>query len=153
MRGITFEIPNAYGRYLFEILHGIDIHKFTWKVGDGEAYYVENNTLKDSLFLHTYQLNSMQLFREISKEDYYLIFADLKGFPIGGILKEINTYQDFVESDCQFVLLVVDSSYVTIYSKNKNTIKQLFSNAENAGYKNISYITDENDQNSTLVAF
>ena len=41
VRGISFEIPNAYGRYLFEILDNIEITEFIWRIGGGEAYYVE----------------------------------------------------------------------------------------------------------------
>lgn len=37
MRGLSFEIPNTYGKHLFENLKCIDIQGFTWKIGDGEA--------------------------------------------------------------------------------------------------------------------
>lgn len=68
-------------------------------------------------------------------------------------MREIETYQEFVESECTFVLLLVDSSYVTIYSKDQVTVKYLFSKAITAGYKNIEYITDENDTRTKLIAF
>ena len=50
VRGISFEIPNAYGKYLFEILDGINLKGLTWKIGGGESYFIENNTLGDPLF-------------------------------------------------------------------------------------------------------
>ena len=50
MRGISFEIPNAYGKYLFEILDGINLKGLTWKIGGGESYFIENNTLGEPLF-------------------------------------------------------------------------------------------------------
>lgn len=31
MKGITFEIPNAYGEYLFDILDANNIKEMTWK--------------------------------------------------------------------------------------------------------------------------
>lgn len=68
-------------------------------------------------------------------------------------MRELATYQEFAESECQFVLLIVDSSYVTIYSKGQITSKHLFSKAITAGYKNLEYITDENDEIKTLIAF
>lgn len=152
MRGISFEIPNAYGKYLCEILDGINIKGLTWKIGGGESYFIENNTLGPRLF-STILLTGEELHKEISKEDYYLIFVDLKGFPKKSDVREIATYQEFVESECKFVLLLVDSSYVTIYSKDPITIKDIFSKAVTVGYKNIEYITDENDTNTTLIAF
>ena len=153
MRGLSFEIPNAYGKYLFEILDGTNIKGFTWKIGDGESYFIENNTLGSPLFPTSCVLDGQGLHKEISNEAYYLIFVDLKGFPRKSDVREIATYQEFVESECQFVFLLVDSSYVTIYSKDQITIKQMFSKAITAGYKNIEYITDENDERTTLIAF
>lgn len=153
MRGLSFEIPNAYGKYLFEILDGTNIKGLTWKIGDEESYFVENNTLGNPLFPTTCILDGQELYKEISKQDSYLIFVDLKGFLKKSDVREIATYQEFVESECQFVLLLVDSSYVTIYSKDQITIKNIFAKAVSAGYKNIEYITDENDERITLRAF
>ena len=67
-----------------------------------------------------------ELHKEISNDDYYLIFVDLKAFSRTSYVREIATYQEFVESDCQFVLLIVDSSFVTIYAKDQITIKQIY---------------------------
>lgn len=153
MRGLSFEIPNAYGKYLFEILDGTNIKGLTWKIGDGESYFVENNTLGNPLFPTTCILDGEGLYKDISKQDSYLIFVDLKGFLKKSDVREIATYQEFVESECQFVLLLVDSSYVTIYSKDQITIKNIFAKAVSAGYKNIEYITDENDERTALIVF
>ena len=152
MRGISFEIPNAYGRYLFEILDNIEITEFIWRIGGGEAYYVEASKL-DTLLPTGIIVDGQTLKNIISKKDYYLIFADLKGFTKEEDVREIETYQEFLESKCQFVLLVVDSSWIYIYSKDPDIIKQLHSNAVAAKYKNIKYLTDENDTLTTLIAF
>ncbi|MGE7925762.1 DUF2691 family protein [Viridibacillus arvi] len=153
IRGLTFEIPNGYGKYLFEILSDLELNGLNWRVGGGESYFKENNTLGKPLFPSLCTVNGETLSELISKEEYYLIFVDLKAFANKLDVKEIATYQEFVESECQFVLLVVDSSYVTIYSKKQDIIKQLFSKGENTGYKNVKYITDENDSRTTLIAF
>lgn len=153
IRGITFEIPNGYGKYLYDILSDLELNGFNWRIGGGESYKKENNTLGEPLFPSLCTVNGETLSEIISKEEYYLIFIDLKAFENKLDVKEIATYQEFVESECQFILLVVDSSYVTIYSKNQNIIQQLFSKGVIAGYKNIEYITDENDRNTTLIAF
>lgn len=153
MRGVSFEIPNTYGKYLFEILDGSQIREFIWRVIDVESYRIENKTLGEPLFPATCIVDGEKLYREISKDDQYLIFVDLKAFPNEADVKEITTYQEFVDSECQFVLLVVDSSYVTIYAKDQMTIKQLHAKAVTAGYKNIVYITDDNDEQKSLIAF
>lgn len=153
MRGISFEIPNAFGKYLFQMLHNINITDFIWKVGGGEAYYIEANQLDTSLFPPVDIIDGTTLHSIISKKDYYLIFADFKGFAKNIDIREIETYEDFIKSECQFVFLVVDSSSVYIYSKDQDTIKQLYSNAIAAQFDHIHYLTDENDPLTTLIAF
>ncbi|WP_396021688.1 DUF2691 family protein [Bacillus cereus group sp. BfR-BA-01380] len=49
-RGICFEIPNEYGSLLGEVLKPIDITAFSWRIGDGESYIVENDQLGKELF-------------------------------------------------------------------------------------------------------
>lgn len=41
MRGLSFEIPNKYGQYLFDILNAFDFKQYVWKTGGEEAYYIK----------------------------------------------------------------------------------------------------------------
>ena len=153
MRGISFEIPNAYGKYLLELLDGLDITEWTWKIGDGESYVIQKDALGEPLFSNDCLLDGDELGRIISMDDYYLIFVDLKAFSKTSSVRDITTYQEFMESDCQFVILIVDCSYVTIYAKDQHTVQHLFLKAIANGYENTEYITDENDERTTLIAF
>ncbi|MEK4110962.1 hypothetical protein ABIC86_001498 [Paenibacillus sp. DS2363] len=49
-RGVRFEIPNAYGRFLGEILKPMEVSNFDWFIGEEESYFVVDDTLGDSLF-------------------------------------------------------------------------------------------------------
>ncbi|WP_313237310.1 DUF2691 family protein [Sporosarcina ureae] len=153
MRGVSFEIPNEYGKQLFDILKEVDVSRWGWQIGDGEAYIIENDTLGKDLFGTITHLTGKELMNLISINEYYLIFADLKAYLNVESECKIESYEDFLKSDCQFVLLIVDSSYVTIYSKNKSTIQSLYNQAVAAKYKEIEYITDDNDERTTLIAF
>lgn len=153
MRGISFEIPNKYGKQLFDILKEVDVSRWDWQIGGGEAYIIENGTLGKDLFGTITNLTGKELIKLISVNEYYLIFADLKAYMNVESQLKIETYEDFLESDCHFVLLLVDSSYVTIYSKSKSTLQSLYNQAVAAKYKEIEYITDDNDERTTLIAF
>ncbi|WP_407944606.1 DUF2691 family protein [Paenibacillus swuensis] len=48
------------------------------------------------------------------------------------------------------VLLVVDSSYVTVYCKDNKILDDLYLNAIDKGFENVEYITDENDFRTRL---
>ena len=153
MRGVSFEIPNEYGKQLFDILKEVDVSRWEWQIGDGEAYIIENDPLGKELFGTITNLTGKELMKLISINEYYLIFADLKAYMNVESELKVESYEEFLKSDCQFVLLLVDSSYVTIYSKSKSTIQSLYDQAVAAKYKEIEYITDDNDERTTLIAF
>ncbi|WP_225742818.1 DUF2691 family protein [Marinilactibacillus sp. Marseille-P9653] len=156
MKGLSFEIPNMQGKYLLDILEETNLKDMNWWIGGGESYKIQNNTLGDSLFSEEWEMDKIggeKLHKLISQQEYYLIFCDLKGFPKNSDAKEVSTYEEFLESDCQFVLNLVDSSYTTIYSKNQMTIENLYTKAIILGYENVSYLEDEIDGNTTLIAF
>ncbi|MFI8496736.1 DUF2691 family protein [Peribacillus butanolivorans] len=73
IRDITFEIPNTVGKYLFDILSDINLKGLAWRIGGGESYIIENNTLGKPLFPSTGLLNGDTLYKNIFKDNYYLI--------------------------------------------------------------------------------
>ena len=153
MRRLSFEIPNEYGQYLFDILNAFDFKQYFWKTGGEEAYFIENDELSTPLFPKPHVYTGEAFYKRISERDYYVIFADLKAFNDPLHVKEISTYEEFLNSKCEFVLLLVDCSYVTIYAKNPEVITALYAKAIDSAYENVAYITDENDNRTTLVAF
>ncbi|WP_339175941.1 DUF2691 family protein [Solibacillus sp. FSL R5-0691] len=153
MRGLSFEIPNEYGRYLYDILEDINIKNYFWKAGDGEAYYIENNQLGAAMFPQPYTYTGEDLYNQITAKDYYVIFADLKAFKEHTAVQDIFTYEDFLVSQCEIALLIVDSSYVTIYAKDEHITDRIYRKVVQNGYENIEYITDENDLRTTLTSF
>lgn len=149
-RGISFESPNEYGTILGEVLKPIDTTVFKWRIGNGESYIVVDDELDEALFSEDKKaIEGTELKKLIENNKYYIISADLQSYPKDEF-SEIKTYDDFVESQCQLVLLVVDSCYFTIYCRNKETIELLYKNATDCGFENIKYITDENDTRTRL---
>ncbi|WP_223643477.1 DUF2691 family protein [Planococcus sp. 4-30] len=149
-RGISFEIPNKYGRWLGEILKPIDITAFDWQIGSGESYTVIDEQLDEELFSNERNIiEGAGLKNRIEANRYYIIFTDLQAFPKNEVTR-VETFEEFLESDCQLVLLVVDCIYVTIYCKNQESIELLNKNAIACGFEEIEYITDENDGRTRL---
>lgn len=65
---------------------------------------------------------------------------------------ELNTYEDFLKSDCEIIILITDSVFVDIYAKDEMVINKIKYNAEQCDFKDIAYITDENDYRTYLSA-
>ncbi|MGN7477762.1 DUF2691 family protein [Solibacillus silvestris] len=153
-RGLTFEMPNKYGKLLGKLLKPIDISAFNWCIGGGESYKVVNNQLAEDLFTFDKEvIEGAALKNLLENNEYYIIFADLKAYPKGKEFSHIETYEDFLISNCELVFLVVDSSYTTIYCKDQSAIEYLYKNALKCGFENIDYLTDENDARTSLTAF
>ncbi|MEK4251881.1 DUF2691 family protein [Paenibacillus sp. FSL W7-1287] len=145
-RGISFEIPNEYGRFLEEILKPLDVTAFDWFVGGEEAYIVTDKGLSNPLFPEMVLGMKGEILKDIIENNkYYLIFADLKAYPKGTYITEINTYKEYLDCDCQLSLLVIDSSYISIYCKESELLEDLYENARISGFNPLEYITDEND--------
>ncbi|MFA2692157.1 DUF2691 family protein [Bacillus mycoides] len=149
-RGITVDIPNEYDNLLWKMLKPIDISSFDWWVGSEESYLVARGGLDEALFPEEPSIVEGSDLKRLFKDNiYYVIFADLKAYPKGEEVVDIETYEEFKESKCELVLLVADSTYVTIYAKDQKEIKSLYENAQNQGYY-VEYVTDENDGRTRL---
>lgn len=153
IRGVSVEIPNEHGRFLGELLKPFPVAAYNWHVGAEESYRIVNGQF-ESIFPKPVECMNGEILKNIiEKEEYDLIFQDLKAFPKTARSIEINTYSDFLISECELSLLVIDSSYVAIYCKKESTAHKLHHHAQALNYSNIRYITDENDFRTKLTVY
>ncbi|MFV9833117.1 DUF2691 family protein [Bacillus stercoris] len=149
-RGVSFQIPNEYGIFLWRILQPVGIAHYKWQTS-GESYFVVDGELDNEELFHDFAIVEGADFAQLLKTNqYYTIFVELKAFPHGKTVNQVNTYEEFADSDCEFVLLIADNSYVSIYCKNKNTIEKLYFNALHNDFEDVQFITDENDTRTGL---
>ncbi|MEH6842301.1 DUF2691 family protein [Priestia aryabhattai] len=152
-RGISFEIPNKCGTFLGDVLKPIDITDFIWRVSNEESYLEVNDKLDEELFPEEKKvMPGTELKNLLENNVYYIIFADLKAYPKENI-SELATYEEFIESDCELVLLVVDSCYTTIYCKDKEKLELLYRNAQAYEFKDVQYVTEKNDIRTRLTVW
>jgi hypothetical protein len=148
-RGLSFKIPNKYGKYILEILQPVDCNKYNWVI-DSDQVWIKNVSKKKytDLFFKK-RLKGGEFFKIINKEEYYIVSARIGGYNNLEINVNINTYSDFMNSKCEIFILLVDSVYVEIYCKSLILIESLYKNAKEKGFENLEYI-DENDTRSTM---
>jgi len=149
-RGITYEIPNEYGSFIFDILEPLSSLDLLWYVGEQEIYKVEEDKSQNKpLLLNNVTMDSKTFWKSLKGNEYYVIFSDLKAYSTENITP-IETYKDFLESDCQLVLLIADCTMVTVYCKDPQLLELLYKKANTMNYKNIEYITNENDERTGM---
>ncbi|MED0799829.1 DUF2691 family protein [Bacillus inaquosorum] len=88
-----------------------------WELNDQE-FFKDNSVVEGAVFANHLKTNQ-----------YYTIFVELQAYPFGQAVDLVQTYEEFIDSDCELVLLLADSSYVSIYCKDRNVIEKLFINA------------------------
>ncbi|WP_231574751.1 DUF2691 family protein [Paenibacillus sp. FSL R7-0273] len=153
-RGLTCEIPNERGRFLGDLLQPFDTAAYDWYNGGEEAYFCNEEIITDPLFPNQlFDMDGVVLKDIVENNEYYIIFADLKAFPKGTKVVNVQTYEEYVKSDCQFVLIIVDCVYAAVYCKDQDKLAELYLNAQSQGYSNVQYTTDENDFRTRLSAW
>lgn len=144
-RGIFVDIPNENDNLLWKVLKPIDITSFDWRVENEESYFILPDGLGTELFSEDNKVMSgLELKKLIKDNIYYLIFADLKAYPKGEEVVDIETYEEFKEGKCKVVVLVADGDYIQVYAKNQEEIEMMYENAIDQGFY-VEYVTDEND--------
>lgn len=141
MIGIQFEVPNESGCILKNILNGIDVERYFWKISEDDIYLVPCSKENQFLFT-TSSLAGNEFNRKINSSKYLVVFASIWAFFLPDDVCELKTYQDFVDSNCQMVILITDTTIVKILSKNLEVTRQIYRNAIEYKYKKIVYITN-----------
>lgn len=149
-RGISFELPNDYGSFLKDILQPINVQAFEWHIDNVEAFASRNGSHMTDLFpRNREQLTGSELKKVIETEQAYVIFAELRAFR-GPVTSHPATYEEFAASDCQLVLLIVDTIYTTIYCKDQQMLHALYENAHSFGFRDLEYLNEQNDSRTRL---
>ncbi|MCG7343558.1 DUF2691 family protein [Sporosarcina sp. ACRSL] len=88
-------------------------------------------------------MDGQTFMKHISKEDYYLIFADIKAFPTLESVVSIENETDFMKSSCKLGLSLSDSAYMIVYSREKPILLEILKRAETLGYQDIRFMKKE----------
>jgi len=151
IRGISFKILDQWDKNLENILAGIEIEKYDWKVYFHLAYFknekvlYERYTSLDRPIIEDREYEGDTFRKLVNNIDYLLVALDMKVYYPGSEGKDVETYEEYLESDCQMAVLCCDWYYYEIYAKDREITDRIKKNCEANGYENIQYITDEND--------
>ena len=126
MLGIKFEIENEYSNFLEKILEDIGI----------DVTIPENGM---NIFLDDIYSND-EFQKMIGIKRYYTVFANIQLYDKSINLIDINTYEDFMNSDCQLILFVTDNIFVDIYANNDEMLDKIYQNAKKYNFDNMKII-------------
>ncbi|MBU8788719.1 DUF2691 family protein [Bacillus glycinifermentans] len=67
----------------------------------------------------------------------YTICAHMKAFPKNQHPEQIETYGEFIKSECRLIVPAADSCYASIYGKDQKQIGLLYRNAKACGFEHV----------------
>lgn len=111
---------------MWQILGCIEIDKFCW-YNIEEQSEVWSDSQGGEFFNSNYldgENSSMRI-----HNDHYIVFLKLQAYFEKGRFNSIHTYDEFLESDCQLIILIYDCEFVELYLKDQDYIRKIYENA------------------------
>lgn len=139
LRGVSFE--ESCAEKLFPKLDAL-------MNGSTYEWYIDDVELNSYVF-HEGRYSSSG-FRGALSELTNLSFARIRRYPLGAEIEPVDQYSDFVESDCDVLILFFDGGFYEIYLKDEVLIHRLFQLCTDNGSEEIKYIDDASDGRSRM---
>jgi hypothetical protein len=136
--GLDIRVKNEYSNYLYKILNGINLFNFVWYINADDFLYSESGNLNESFF-GTNILSGEEFFKCISRDNYYMIFADIKAYPLGCESTELETFEDFLKSNCELIFLCTDSTFIEFYCKDRDILDKVYNNCTGDEFETVQY--------------
>lgn len=152
MFGLEFQVKNEKNNFLYKILRNVNVLTYEWEIITDDTIDYENLNIDQGLFCSNV-VDGESFFKSIIKEKYYMIFVDVKAFPKNSTHEKIVTVKEFLESDCQMILLCVDSEFIEFYCKEKLIYDTVYHNCIEFSFENIEDISMENNCDRLVIAF
>ena len=133
---------------LRSILRCIDMVKYDWyNIMDQNETWADINGVK---FLDEEFYTGKALSQRMEQDYLMIIFLKLQAYLKSGTFYDIHTYEEFLASDCQLLILIADDDYFDIYSKDQTSIQTLYQMALSESFIDVKLLTTENDQRFKL---
>lgn len=152
MIGLDIRVKNEYNIYLHKILNGIDLLEYRYEIYADQIYYIKNGETREGIF-NDDVLSGEDFIKCISINSYWFIFVDIKAYKVGNASTKIETFEDFLNSNCELVFLCTDSSYIEIYCKDKEILNKIYHNCIGDEFDKVQYVSCDEASGRCLIAF
>ncbi len=85
-------------------------------------------------------------FKDALKELSLLSFARIRRHPVGAQIDCIDEYEDFVKSDCDFLMLYYDGGFYEVFGKNEKLLLDMMKLCLKEGYEKAKWVYDDEDE-------
>ena len=150
-KGIYYEILNEYGNYLAEVLEDLPLDDYLWSITRGEIHLLDENGVTGRFLFEDADkfLQGSTLYSMAKNNTYYMVFATIGAYRKSEELEYIRTYNDFLQSECQIIVIVADCSEVIIICKDERLVLDIYNRVKFKECEKVKLI-DEKDLISNI---
>lgn len=153
MIGLDIRVNSEHFEDLLpEMLNKIDLLKYQWQIIQDQIIYYENDRIMQGIFNADF-LSGEEFEKCIARKGYYFIFVDLKAYKARSKIIDIETFEDFMNSDCELVFMCYDTVYIEIYCKDMEILNIIYDNCTNNNFDKVQYISCDEAAGKRLIAF
>ena len=150
MKAIKCEFPNDYGFFLSPVMDILKNETWTWSIEVSEVYRIVDGNVVN-VFESNESILNEQFIQTLADHPHYLVFAEWKAFPDVESIRPITNFQEFISSDCQFIVLVVDTSFVTLITKDDGLLANIHKALQNNGVSEIQILNETEIQETYYI--
>ena len=143
---IGLECESTKHNVLKFLFANLAVNDYDWKISEDEVIF-QNRRYVLSKYPNLNEFNQF-----ITNEQFVVIFINVQGYKKNSIKSNTNlvSYQDFIKSTCEIIVLISDLYFVEIYCKDWDVLRLLAANLKANGCEDIKYKTLENDGRTKL---
>ncbi|PGB95055.1 DUF2691 family protein [Bacillus toyonensis] len=148
--GINFVVPQdtQFHISVLDLLKNYNFQDYLWQIDDADVFIYDSfgNITDEPLFENKRFLNGNKMGDILKNKNFDSIFFTICTFPDTKKSNPtwIRTAADFLNTDCEFILSIVDGFDIRILCKDKDLLKALYQHVQNLGYVGIEYLTENN---------
>lgn len=148
LRGISFMVSQTMNtKLLYKLFSCIEVQQYDWYniLSQCESWA---DSIGNEFLVRSYY--SGKEFSNLISNPHYLVFTKLEAYHTAPIKTNISTYDEFVKSTCDLIVLINDADYVELYAKSQDQTKLLYCNAIQKGWKDVKYLTEITDKRKSM---
>lgn len=142
MRGFEFVLSQGKDLKISKLFQGIMLKDTQIYISESEMFRNNQPDQNEAALIDS------MIKEHVEVPDSWIHNLVLYLYPNNATANAIRTYQEFLDSDCELVLLVCDMSYVEIYVKDADLLEQLLSNIAQMPIVKLDIKTEQTDLRS-----
>lgn len=135
LRGINFEADNAE-KVFFKLDSIMDVAQYTWYIDDTDLNF----------YIFPCGEYGGKEFKAALEELSLLSFARIRRYPAGAQIDCIDAYEDFIRSDCDFLMLFYDGGFYEVFGKDEKLMSDVMDLCQKEEYEKVRCVYDGKDE-------